>query len=88
MKLRNTASDNGALIIYDPNFRDSHLPELAEVKPWIEDNISCAGIVRGSNEDFEIIFGTRSASETWNLPCFRRCKALIYTSLPSGVDLL
>ncbi len=88
LNLRNTACNMGALVIYDPNFRDSHLPELAEVKPWIEDNISNAGIVRGSNEDFEIIFGTRSAEETWNLPCFRKCKALIYTRSSDGVDLL
>ena len=87
MKLRNIACDNGALVIYDPNFRDSHLRELAEVRPRIEDNIFNAGIVRGSNEDFEIIFGTRSAKETWNLPYFRKCKALIYTRSSSGVDL-
>ena len=87
LNLRNTACDKGALVIYDPNFRDSHLPELAEVKPWIEDNISNAGIVRGSNEDFEIIFGTRTAEETWKLSCFRKCKALIYTRSSDGVDL-
>jgi fructokinase len=87
LKLRNIASDQGALIIYDPNFRDSHLDELGQVKPYIEDNITRADIVRGSNEDFETIFGTKNAKATWELPCFANCSALVYTRSSQGVDL-
>jgi fructokinase len=87
IKLRKLATDSGALLFYDPNFRDSHLKALHEVKPFIEENIMHSQIVRGSNEDFEIIFGTKTAEETWNLPCFRNCKALIYTRSSEGVDL-
>jgi fructokinase len=87
VKLRNLATDNGALLFYDPNFRDSHIKALPEVKPFIEENIKHSQIVRGSNEDFGIIFGTRSAEATWNLPCFENCKALIYTRSSEGVDL-
>ncbi len=88
MKLRDYAVKNGALVIYDPNFRDSHLAELNTVKSRIEENISSAGIVRGSDEDFGVIFGTGSAEETWNLPCFSSCNALIYTRSSLGVDLI
>lgn len=87
-KLRDYALKNGALVIYDPNFRDSHVAELDTVRPRIEENISSAGIVRGSNEDFQVIFGTGSAEETWNLPCFSSCNALIYTRSSQGVDLI
>lgn len=87
IKLRNEASERGALILYDPNFRDTHLPELPEVKPFIEDHIAFSRIVRGSDEDFEIIFGTKTAGSTWDLPCFRNCSALVYTRSARGVDL-
>lgn len=87
INLRKAASGQGALIIYDPNFRDSHLPVLADLKPFIENNIAHSDIVRGSNEDFENIFGTKSAISTWNLPCFKNCRALIYTRSSDGVDL-
>ena len=85
--LRNDAFRNRALIIYDPNFRESHLGELDRVRPFIEENIFHAGIVRGSDEDFETIFGTKTAAETWELPCFRNCRALVYTRSSKGVDL-
>ncbi|MFP4365648.1 MAG: PfkB family carbohydrate kinase [Bacteroidales bacterium] len=87
INLRKTASDRGALIMYDPNFRDSHLRELNEVKPYIEENILNSDIVRGSDEDFEVIFGTGTAGETWDLDCFRNCRALVYTRSSKGVDL-
>ena len=86
-ELIKNASDQGALIIYDPNFRDSHLPALPGVKPFIEENISGSNIVRGSDEDFENIFGTESAVSTWELPCFKNCNVLIYTRSSDGVDL-
>ncbi len=86
-KLRSAALKSGSLIIYDPNFRSSHLSDLEKVKPYIEENIESSVIVRGSDEDFNNIFGTSSASETWELPCFRNCTALLYTRSADGVDL-
>ena len=49
--------ERGAVIIYDPNFRRAHLAELEELKPRIIENINYADIVRGSDEDFQLIFG-------------------------------
>lgn len=88
INLRNNASASGALIMYDPNFRESHLPDLHHVNSFIEDNVAGSQIVRGSNEDFEIIFGTGSAGSTWSLPCFKETCALIYTRSSEGVDLI
>ena len=53
-----TASKNGAIIVYDPNFRKSQLPQLNQLRPKIEENISLAHIVKGSDEDFMSIFNT------------------------------
>jgi fructokinase len=50
-------TEQGAVIIYDPNFRRAHLAELEELKPRIIQNIKYADIVRGSDEDFQLIFG-------------------------------
>jgi fructokinase len=85
--LATMAQKKGALILYDPNFRKSHLPELDIVRPYIEENIAISQIIRGSDEDFKIIFGTKSAEATWKLPFFRNCNALIYTRSSEGVDL-
>ncbi len=43
------ARSNGALIVYDPNFRKAHLNMLDEVQPFIEENIALSDIVKGSN---------------------------------------
>lgn len=50
----------GTLVIYDPNFRAPHAHELEKLRPFIIENMNLADIVRGSDEDFEIIFGTGS----------------------------
>jgi len=51
------AKASGTLVIYDPNFRKSHSDMLEQARPRIEENISLADIVRGSDEDFLNIFG-------------------------------
>jgi len=78
------AKDNGAIVLYDPNFRKTHIPELAKLKPLIIDNIEIATLIRGSDQDFRNIFGTRSADDTWNI-ISNHCKCLIYTANEEGV---
>ncbi len=51
------AKHNGALIIYDPNIRKNHLAEIRGLMHLVEENIALADIVRGSDEDFENLFG-------------------------------
>ena len=53
----------GALIVYDPNFRKAHLAELEKLKPMIIENIGYADIVRGSDEDFRLIFGLEEPAD-------------------------
>jgi fructokinase len=70
--------DRGAIIIYDPNFRRAHLSELGELKPRIIENIKYADIIRGSDEDFRLIFGTDQPEEVRRI-IDDESKLLIYT---------
>ena len=76
--------DNGALIIYDPNFRKPHLSELRSLKPLIIENMRMSSIVRGSDEDFLNIFGAQDADGAWEV-VKNYCKCLIYTASSDGV---
>jgi fructokinase len=75
-----------AIIIYDPNFRKQHLHDLKKLKPMIEENISLSHIVRGSNEDFALIFGTSDAAETYEV-IKDKCDILLYTANKKGIYL-
>ncbi|NJK94530.1 MAG: hypothetical protein HC905_06025 [Bacteroidales bacterium] len=63
MEITQPSQKSGSLIIYDPNFRKSHLHELDQLLPFIMENIELADIVKGSDEDFMNIFHT-SDTET------------------------
>lgn len=80
------AKKNKAIIIYDPNFRKQHLHDLPHLKPMIMENLSYATIVRGSNEDFSFIFGSRDADETFKY-LGEKPPSLLYTSSTKGVYL-
>ena len=65
LALLSRARDEGAIIIYDPNFRKPHLHELPALKPFILENLSYAHIVRGSDEDFSHIFNSGSVEDAF-----------------------
>lgn len=81
-----SAKENGSLIVYDPNFRKSHLSELDVLKPLIVENMQMAGLVRGSDEDFNNIFGSNSVDEAWDI-VKDYCKCLVYTVNAEGVSV-
>jgi fructokinase len=75
---------NGAIVIYDPNFRSAHRHELDRLKPLIVENMSMASLVRGSDEDFSNIFGAATPDEAWDA-VKNYCKCLVYTANAEGV---
>lgn len=81
------AKEAGAIIIYDPNFRPSHLKERERAMPMIKENLAIADIVKGSNEDFQLIFDSNSALDTHNIVKDCGCKNFIYTANKYGVNL-
>jgi fructokinase len=80
----NGAKERGALVIYDPNFRKSHLTNLQILKPLIIENMQMASLVRGSNEDFKNIFGVGDIYETYTV-VKQFCPNLVYTANIEGV---
>jgi len=79
-----SAAESGALILYDPNFRKSHVSEIDMLRPLITENMEIASIVRGSDEDFRNIFGAGSAGEAWEI-IRNYCSCLVYTASAGGV---
>ena len=87
LKFLNRGKERGALIIYDPNFRKAHLEELEGRKPRILENIEFADIVRGSDEDFRLIFGIGDPEKLTRVIDARK-KILIYTQNSQGVKVI
>lgn len=50
------ALGRGAILYYDVNYRASHRSEVMKLTPNILENLEYADIVRGSSEDFEVMF--------------------------------
>jgi fructokinase len=78
------ARNAGTIIIYDPNFRKSHLHELESLKPMIIENMRNASVVRGSDEDFRNIFGSGNPEEAWESVRYL-CGCMVYTASTEGV---
>ena len=76
----------GTTIIYDPNFRSTHLQEKEQLIPLIKENMGYATIVRASNEDQINLFDTESADEAWE-KVSSITGVLVYTANAEGVYL-
>jgi fructokinase len=84
LKLISDAHNNGAIVIYDPNFRPSHSSDLDFLKPMIIENMQKAKLIRGSNEDFKNIFGADTADDAWEV-VKKYCNSMVYTANSEGV---
>ena len=88
IKFLKLAREAGCIIIYDPNFRKSHLHELDKLKPYIIENIGFSDIVRGSDEDFKFIFNSNNVEEAYKNIFREGCTNLIYTASNNGVYVI
>ena len=70
----------GATVYYDLNFRSSHKDELPELMPAILDNFRRATVVRGSADDFGVMWGERDARKIYKEHIARYCRIFICTS--------
>jgi fructokinase len=84
MDLITKAKENGAIVIYDPNFRPTHSSDLETLKPMIIENMKAAKLIRGSNEDFKNIYGADTPDEAWNV-VKNYCSCMVYTANSEGV---
>ena len=81
------AANSGAIIIYDPNFREPHVHNLPELKPMILENMRFPDIIRGSDRDFYLIFNSNNVDEAFYVISGESNANLIYTQNRNGVDL-
>ena len=79
------AAQKGTFIIFDPNFRPVHLPDLTDLKPMIIENIGLSALVRGSHEDFMLIFAAANAREAYQQVRLAGCDNLVYTNAQKEV---
>ena len=79
-KLLEEANKVGAIVYYDLNFRKGHAHELEALRPAIQSNFSQSSIVRGSADDFEIMYGTRDASLVYEQYIKAHCPIFICTA--------
>ena len=73
------AHRQGAILYYDVNFRASHANEVMKVTPNILENLEFADIVRGSKEDFEVMYNKSDADIVYRSQISFYCKSFIYT---------
>jgi len=88
LQFLNQARAKGCIIIYDPNFRKPHLHELEKLKPYILENIALSDLVRGSDEDFNLIFGASNASEAFKILKNNGCNTMVYTANSKDVIMM
>jgi fructokinase len=82
--LMTMAKKNGAIVIYDPNFRPTHSSDLDTLKPMIIENMKTAKLIRGSDEDFKNIFGADTPDKAWSI-VKEYCNCMVYTANAEGV---
>lgn len=81
------AKAQGAIIYYDVNYRASHKHEIMRLTPNIIENLEYADIVRGSSEDFEIMYKKKDADSVYKSEISFYTKKFIYTQGSEPVEL-
>ena len=81
------AKNHGAILYYDVNFRASHSNEVMKITPNLLDNLEMADVVRGSNEDFSILFKHHDADSVDRTDISFYCHNFIYTQGSEPVEV-
>ena len=81
------AHQHGAILYYDVNYRASHQGDLMKVTPNILENYELADIVRGSDEDFEVMYRKKDCDSVYRSEISFYTKKFIYTRGAQPVEL-
>jgi len=81
------ARTKGAILYYDVNFRASHANEVMKVTPNILENLELADVIRGSKEDFEVMFNKSDADSLYRSQISFYCKNFICTGGAEPLEL-
>ena len=77
----------GAIIYYDVNFRRNHAGEAVKLMSTVIENLEYADIVRGSDEDFEVLYRITEGAKVFKDKVDFYCPRLIYSRGSQGVEL-
>lgn len=81
------AHERGAILYYDVNFRASHQNEAVRLRANLLENFELADIVRGSSEDFEVLFRKTDASAIYRSEIMFYTHKFIYTHAAEPIEL-
>jgi fructokinase len=81
------ARSKGALLLYDPNIRKVHLEEIKSNKQALMENFTLSHIVRGSDEDFSLLFDVSNAEQAYKLISKLGPSCLICTANKNDISL-
>lgn len=74
------ARNRRAIIYYDVNYRPSHKDEVIKLKSNLLENLEFCDFVRGSHEDFEVIYNMKDPDKIYRAEISFYCKKFIFTS--------
>lgn len=81
------ANQQQGILYYDLNFRRSHQHELEQLLPIIHENFKWTDIVRGSADDFDIMYGSRDAEFIYKEHIAPYCPIFICTHGSEGITV-
>ena len=81
-----TAHEHGAFLYYDINFRAAHIADIPDTIGNIRENMRLASVVRGSSEDFDVLFGAKTCDEAYSI-VREYCPYFIYTNASKPIQL-
>ena len=81
------AHQRGAILYYDVNFRASHQHEVIKLTSNLLENFELADIVRGSKEDFQILFKKDNPDVVYRTQISFYTKKFIYTQADDPIEL-
>ena len=81
------AHQHGAILYYDVNFRPAHQHEVMKITSNLLENLEMADIVRGSKEDFKVVFKKDNADRIYHSDISFYCRQFICTQGAEPVAL-
>ena len=81
------ARSHGAILYYDVNFRPSHKSDVMKITPNLLENLEYADFVRGSVDDFKVLYGKEDPDKIYNAEVSFYCKNFICTNGTKNVEL-
>ena len=81
------AHKRGAILYYDVNYRASHKDEIMKITPNLIENLEYADVVRGSRDDFSILYRMPEAQRVYTAEISFYCKKFICTDGVNPIEV-